>query len=35
MAWPQSVPLPVLATVELATIAVNLGAVVERLVRRW
>jgi hypothetical protein len=35
LAWPQAAPSAVLATVEIATIAINLGAVVERTVRRW
>ena len=35
LAWPQAVPFAVLATVELATIAINLFAVIERMVRRW
>ena len=35
LAWPEAVPLAALATAELATIAINFGAVVERMVRRW
>jgi phosphatidylglycerophosphate synthase len=35
LAWPATVPPAALVTVELGTIAINLGAVIERTVRRW
>lgn len=35
LAWPRTVPPVVLVPVELAAIAINLGAVIERTVRRW